>query len=109
MRDSEPLGTSAVDVGNSYQSLRELLDLPNNAATRILEGELHVKTAGVTYTLRPRGTGRPAATADGIPIAADSGRVYGPNSPWRLDEIWVRETVADAGATVLFNGYVGKA
>jgi hypothetical protein len=103
---AEPFTSDVADIGNGYQSLAKLFDLPRGGAVRILEGELQFLDAAAKYRVQKPGTGAPPAASAGVKVGIDSSRTFGPNSPWRLDAIWVKELVDNGGAKVLFTGWV---
>lgn len=107
MAKNVPLPRRAA-VGNSYESLAALFEM--GRFTPIISGVLYVETAGLTFTIVPAGTKVPpsdgGANDPGIPRAAGSSLTFSKDEGWDLSEVYVRETVADAGAVVKFQGYV---
>lgn len=99
----EPLGTSPSDVADDYRSVAEVLGFTSGQPVRFVEGEIQVTVAAIQYRT---GKVRPDSALDGIKINASDSRTFGPNSPWRLDQVWVREDVAGAGAKVAAAGWV---
>ena len=99
----EPLGTDPTDVADGYKSLAQLLGFTQGQPVRFVEGELQVSVADVQ--LRTQAT-KPDDASSGIKVSAGASRTFGPNSPWRLDQVWVRENVAAAGAKVVATGWV---
>lgn len=106
MPESEPFTSDFVAIGDSYESLAKLLNLPKNVGTRILEGELQFANKALRYRVQKRGTPRPRDDAPGVLVGVDGSRTFGPNSPWRLDQIWVKNAVAGQVASVVFAGWV---
>lgn len=103
---SEPTTTPAVVVPDNFTTLASLFELPRSSPTRIIEGELQFQGgAGVVYALAKLGAPAPAA---GINIPADNGRLFGPNSPWNLDNIWVKQKVPGGGTQAIFAGWVER-
>lgn len=95
--------TKDADVGASYESLAKLFGLDRSRRVRIIEGELQVQTAGLVYVVQEPGTA-PEAAAVGIGASSGQSRTFGPNSPWYLDSIWVKQSAV--GSRVVFAGVV---
>jgi hypothetical protein len=103
---AEPLTVEPVEVGDDFESLVSLFELPRNSPTRILEGELQFLDAAATYRAQKPGSPKPPSTASGIGGGGGAARTFGPNSPWRLDALWVRNTQAGQVARAAFVGWV---
>ncbi|MFA5944608.1 MAG: hypothetical protein WC876_09100 [Candidatus Thermoplasmatota archaeon] len=99
----EPLGTDPTDVEDGYRSIAQLFGFTQGQPVRFVEGEVQVQTAHVV--VRTQVT-RPGDAAGGVQYNAATSRTFGPNSPWRLDQVWVREATPGAGAKVVANGWV---
>ena len=100
------------DVGDAYESLAKLFEMGHKPAI-VLSGQLYIEGAGLTYTIVPKGTKVPpsdgGAQDPGIPRAAGSSLTFSRDEGWDLGEVFVRETVAAAGAVVKFQGYLQEA
>lgn len=103
---AEPLTTEFVDIGNGWESLVKLFDLPRGGPTRVIDGELQFADAAARYRLQRPGASAPPAAATGIKVGIDGSRFFSPDSPGRLDAFWLKEAVADGGAKVAFAGWV---
>ena len=100
---TEPLGTDPTDVDDGYRSLASIFGFKPGQPVRFVEGEVQATVAALQLRT---GKTRPDATSTGIKLNAGDSRTFGPNSPWRLDQVWVREDVAAAGAKVAAAGWV---
>lgn len=98
-----PFSTSPVDVDDDWKSLAELFGFTQGQPVRLTEGEIQFLDAAVRYRTQPL---RPAAGDSGVRVSAGASRLFGPNSPWRLDQVWVREDVGAAGAQVCAAGWM---
>lgn len=94
------LGTEADDA---YHSVVELFGFPQLVA-RIVAGTLQVQGFGATLRYNPRRTPAPDTTLGGTAIAAGAGLGYQASDRARLDELWLRNTVAGSNATIVFSG-----
>ena len=105
LAEPEPFTHDFVDVGNGYESLTKLFDLPRGSPTRIYEGELQFSDAAVRYRAQKQAA-PPAANAVGIKVGVDGSRYFGPNSAFHLGNLWVKELADNGGAKVAFIGTV---
>lgn len=99
----EPLGTDPATVDDGYKSLAQLFGFTQGRPVRFVEGEIQFGVAAVQ--LRTQAI-KPDDAAGGVKVSGGASRTFGPNSPWRLDQVWVREDAAGAGATVVAVGWV---
>jgi hypothetical protein len=98
-----PFSTNPVAVDDDWKSLAELFGFTQGQPVRLVEGEIQFSDAASRYRAQPL---RPGAGDSGIRVSAGASRLFGPNSPWRLDQVWVREDVAAAGAMVCASGWM---
>lgn len=98
-----PFSTNPVDVDDDWKSLAELFGFTQGQPVRLVEGEVQFSDAAARYRAQ---TLRPAAADSGVKVSGGASRTFGPNSPWRLDQVWVREDVAAAGAKVCAAGWM---
>ena len=98
-----PFSTNPVDVDDAWKSLAELFGFTQGQPVRLVEGEVQFSVADVRYRTQER---RPDAAESGVKGSAGASRLFGPNSPWRLDQVWVKEDVGGAGAKVCAAGWM---
>lgn len=98
-----PFSTNPVAVDDAWKSLAELFGFTQGQPVRLVEGEVQFEVAAVRYRAQQY---RPDATDSGVKVSGGASRLFGPNSPWRLDQVWVREDAAAGGATVVAAGWV---
>lgn len=100
--------TRSAAVGDSYEPLATLLNLPPGSPTEIVVGDINVQVSGMTYVLVPRGS-KPDAAEVGVQYPAGTVRTFDGSGAvagggMRLDEMWVKETTGGGGAVVVFSG-----